>query len=84
MEFSHDWNCSGEVAALAEKLHCTQYEILPTLPEFEHVFTHFRLVITPQPVAVGHIAKSTALADDFVWASPDAALRWACLHRFVA
>ncbi len=68
-------NCSGEVAALAEKLHCTQYEILPTLPEFEHVFTHFRLVITPQPVVVGHIAKSTALADDFVWASPDAALR---------
>lgn len=35
-------------------------ELLPSWPEFEHVFTHYRLVITPQPVRVDRLDARAA------------------------
>jgi A/G-specific adenine glycosylase len=47
-------------------------ELEPALPEFVHVFTHYRLTITPQPA---YLVGSSALREDqTAWFSIEAAL----------
>ncbi len=48
-------------------------EVLPAWPEFVHVFTHFKLVITPQPVEVDALAPRAA-EDTRQWLTPEAAI----------
>jgi len=43
-----------------------QGELLPSLPEVEHVFTHFRLIITPQPVRLDSLSVE-AREDSGCW-----------------
>ncbi|MBM5571214.1 MULTISPECIES: A/G-specific adenine glycosylase [Deefgea] len=47
-------------------------EIEPALPEFVHVFTHYRLTITPQPAYL--IGNSTLRENHTAWFSKTAAL----------
>lgn len=35
-----------------DTLNLNQIELLPTLAEFVHTFTHYRLIITPQPIYI--------------------------------
>ncbi|MDC7692030.1 A/G-specific adenine glycosylase [Vogesella indigofera] len=42
-------------------------ELLPVWPELRHVFTHFRLTITPQCVPLQRLAASHCAEDGHVW-----------------
>ena len=42
-------------------------ELLPAWPEMVHVFTHFRLTITPQPVQLQSLAGSACHDDGWQW-----------------
>lgn len=42
-------------------------ELLPAWPELRHVFTHFRLTITPQCVPLQRLAASHCAEDGHVW-----------------
>ena len=42
-------------------------ELLPVWPELRHVFTHFRLTITPQCVPLQRLAASRCAEDGHVW-----------------
>lgn len=42
--------CSGQAQAEAWLERYGVGDLLPSWPEVEHVFTHFRLIITPQPI----------------------------------
>ena len=44
-----------------------QGDILPSWPEIEHVFTHFRLIITPQPVRLDVLSGNAAREGGGAW-----------------
>ena len=58
------------LTALLPQFSCELLEILPAWPEFEHVFTHFRLIITPQPVRVTVLRDHPGIR----WLVPEQAL----------
>ncbi|MBM3116148.1 A/G-specific adenine glycosylase [Jeongeupia naejangsanensis] len=65
------WSLPETGSTLGAERYCTdtlklEVELDPALPDFVHVFTHFRLTITPLPASV---TGAAALADD-------ASLRW--------
>lgn len=51
------WSFPEITTTLAAQSYCDnlgleEVELLPALPEFIHTFTHYRLIITPQPIQV--------------------------------
>lgn len=49
-------------------------DMLPAWPELEHVFTHFRLIITPQPVRIDRLAAAGVAEADGQWLDIDQAV----------
>ncbi|MDN0084918.1 A/G-specific adenine glycosylase [Crenobacter sp. SG2305] len=49
-------------------------ELLPTWPELEHVFTHYRLIITPQPARLASLRGNTVREESGQWWELEAAL----------
>ncbi len=51
-------------------------DVLPAWPELEHVFTHYRLIITPVPLRLDALRAEAAMEDSGQWlplsAAPDA------------
>ncbi|XLM23217.1 NUDIX domain-containing protein, partial [Chromobacterium piscinae] len=48
-------------------------DMLPAWPELEHVFTHFRLIITPQPVRIDRLHAAGVAEADGQWLDIDQA-----------
>jgi A/G-specific adenine glycosylase len=48
--------------------------MLPAWPELEHVFTHFRLIITPQPVRIDQFRAAGVAEADGQWLDIDQAM----------
>nr|WP_199066439.1 A/G-specific adenine glycosylase [Chromobacterium sp. ASV5] len=46
-------------------------DVLPAWPEFEHVFTHYRLIITPQPVRLDALSGREAAESGGQWLDVD-------------
>ncbi|WP_083338942.1 A/G-specific adenine glycosylase [Chromobacterium sphagni] len=49
-------------------------DLLPAWPELEHVFTHFRLIITPQPARLDALRAAGASEPDGQWLQIDQAV----------
>lgn len=74
------WSLPEVATTLEAEAFCAatlqlQVVLQPALPEFMHTFTHYRLIITPQPV---HALAYTSLAEDSsqsLWVTPAQALK---------
>ena len=59
--------CSDSLQAEAWLQARGQGDVLPSWPEFEHGFTHFRLIITPQPMTLAVLNPQTVPEEDGRW-----------------
>lgn len=59
--------CAGQEQAAAWLARQGLGDLLPSWPEVEHVFTHFRLIITPQPIRVDTLNGQLAREDAACW-----------------
>jgi A/G-specific adenine glycosylase len=59
--------CLGQQEAEARLMREGVGDVLPSWHEFEHVFTHFRLIITPQPIRLTHLSSGVVRELDGCW-----------------
>jgi A/G-specific adenine glycosylase len=65
--------CDSQEQAEALLIREGAGELLPSWPEMEHVFTHFRLIITPQPVRLDQLSVPGAREGGGCWLPLEAA-----------
>ncbi|TDR78356.1 A/G-specific adenine glycosylase [Paludibacterium purpuratum] len=66
--------CADSQEAEAWLMRHGEGDLLPSWPELTHVFTHFRLVITPQPILLSRLSPAVSQQADANWLPIDQAI----------
>jgi len=59
--------CAGQAEAEDWLAREGEGDVLPSWPEVEHIFTHFRLIITPQPIRLDGLSAKDVRETGGIW-----------------